>query len=50
MIFPKDKGVGDWKRGKKFKMGKSPFLEKMFLNFLVKENIKNLDIMLNLQF
>ena len=31
--FPKDKGVGDWKSGKKFEMGKAPFLEERFLKF-----------------
>ena len=41
MIFPKDEGVGDWKGGKKFKMGRAPFLEKYFLNFLGQENTKN---------
>ena len=38
MNFPKDKGVGDWKSGKIFKMGKAPSLEKHFLNFL-EENV-----------
>ena len=33
MFFPKDEGVGDWKRGKKFEMGRESFLEKTFFKF-----------------
>ena len=40
MIFPKDEGVGDWKRGKKFEMGRAPFLEKCFKIFLGKKTPK----------
>ena len=41
MIFPKDEGVGGWKSGKKFELGRAPILEKRFLNFLGQENTKN---------
>ena len=30
MIFPKDEGVGDWKSGNKFELGRAPILEKCF--------------------
>ena len=40
MIFPKDEGVGDWKSGQKFELGRAPILEKRFLNFLGKKTPK----------
>ena len=39
-IFPKDEGVGDWKSGKKFELGRAPILEKHFKIFLGKKTQK----------